>query len=294
VPVRRITSVCTVWSIDLFQCLFLMLSSRERRPGTAGNNNRNVARSSARLRNNSTRPTSSCQKTSEQLNDPLIVNRKYDNQPRNSGNSFQPTINPHNERYPTIAPNDNLLSKAKRPLTCPKAFIHSNLHPSWEESPAYLPHVNESLKTSASQHFIENNYEYMQEYRQEYRDKTPRSLLRQLGSDTAFCSTMRELKKKECSVKNGTSSYHLRTALNHPGNDHNNREGGPRYDPYMSSTHTSREMHEKKMTRLFMPATKKMAHDKTFNRGYQHDSEFKNFSAFNGHLLRNKGSMLDR
>lgn len=134
----------------------------------------------------------------------------------------------------------------------------------------------------------------MREYRPKYRDKTPRGLRSELVNDTAFCSTMRELKKKECSIKNGTSSYVMQTSLHHKGNDRNNRDTGTRYDPYLTSVQTSREHREAKMMRLFQPSTRAMSHDKTFNRGYAHDSEFKNFSAFNGHLLRNKGSMLER
>lgn len=273
-----------------------MLSSRERRPGTAGNSNRNQLLLSARSNSRSRPKSSSCQKTFEQLNDPLFVNQKYGSEFKHEGPKFPPTINPNHDRYPTILPNDNLVCRPKRPLTCPAAFIHANLNPSWEESPNYQPIIDGRTRTLASQHFIEDNYEYMREYRPEYRGKSPRGLRTEMVNDKAFCSTMRELKKKECSVKNGTSSLLLRTSLHHKDNDRNNREAQPgsTFDPYWTSIQTSREHRLDKMTRLFMPATREMAHDKTFNRGYQHDSEFKNFSEFNGHLIRNKGTMLER
>jgi hypothetical protein len=292
-----------------------MLSSRERRPSTAGNSNRNqVSSRQASSRQASSRPISSsrpassrqaarpvitrqestCRKSHEQLNDPILVNLKYscDLRPVNKG--YPPTIDPNHERYPTVCPNDNLKTRPRRPLTCPQAFVHANMNPTWEENPQYRPRVDGQMRREVSQHFIENNYEYMGEYRPEYRDKTPRAIRDEMVKDLAFCSTMRELKKKECSVKNGTSSHLIRSTIRHRGHDHNNRDTGTNFDPFIQSLHSSREQRVDKMTRLFMPQTKEMSHDKTFNRGYRHDSEFKNFSAFNGHLIRNKGTMLER
>ena len=278
-----------------------MLSSRERRPTTAGNNNRNSARSqlsnSARARPRTSERSYTCTKTTAQLNDPLLVNRKFDIMARgkSGGNdALPPTLNMNNERYPTIHPRENLEARMSRPLSCPEEFVTSNLNPSWEENPNYRPQVNNHTKILASQHFIEKNYEYMHEYRPEYRNKTPRSLHQALVHDKSFCSTMKELKKKECSVRNGTSSHHIQTILQHPGNTHHDHESHTRHDPYMASTNTSREHREDKMNRLFMPSTRNMSHVKTFNRGYKHDKEFKNFSEFNGHLIRNKGTMLER
>lgn len=267
-----------------------MLSSRERRPATAGNSNRNQMLSGR----SSGRPKSSCKKSHEQLNDPILVNPKYNCTLKPEPNRYPPTIPPNHERYPTITGTDNLVQRQKRPMTCPESFIHANLNPTWEENPEYLPRVGDKMRKQVSQNFIEHNYEYMSEYRPEYRDLTPRAIREKMMSDFAFCSTMRELKKKECSVRNGTSSFLLRSTLRHRGNDHNNRDSGTRFDPYVPSLHTSREQRVDKMNRLFMPSTEIMSHNKTFNRGYQHDKEFKNFSAFNGHLLRNKGSMLER
>lgn len=267
-----------------------MLSSRERRPATAGNSNRSQMLSAR----SSVRPKSSCKKSYEQLNDPILVNPKYNDTLRPELYRYPPTIPPNHERYPTITGTDNLVQRQKRPLTCPESFIHANLNPSWEENPSYLPRVGDGMRKQLSQNFIEQNYEYMSEYRPEYRNITPRAIRDKMISDVAFCSTMRELKKKEYSVKNGTSSFLLRSTLRQRGHDHNNCDTGTGFDPFVPSLHTSREERVNKMNKLFMPSTEKMSLDKTFNRGYQHDKEFKNFSAFNGHLLRNKGSMLDR
>lgn len=276
-----------------------MLSSRERRPATAGNNNRNSAhcqQNSARSRpQTSLRLTSSCQKTAQQLNDPLVVNRKYDKLPKNDRtDNLPPTLPANNERYPTIRPYTNLEPKPKRPLSCPIAYLNSNLNPSWEDNPSYKPRLDAKTKKLASQHFIEKNYEHMREYRNEFRDKTPRSLYKALVTDKAFCSTMRELKKKECSVKNGTSSYNIQSIMHHAGNTAYDRDPRMTYDPFMNTLNTSRDNREDKVNMLFVPSTRNMSHTKTFNRGYRHDSEFKNFSDLNGHLIRNKGTMLDR
>ena len=276
------------------------MSARERRPGTGGASNLMSARSQQSGRNCSSRPaTTSHKNTHQQLNDPLVVNRKYAAYQIPQGkNKFPPTLNPNHERYPTVHPNanDNLKSKSvkTRPLTCPEAFIHANLNPTWEENPTYLPYVSRRTRTIAAQNFIEQNFEHMREYRPEYRDKTPRQLRKDLVSDKAFCSSMKELKRKECAIKKGTSSYHLRTVLRHPGNEHNSGNFGTKFDPFMTSINTSRESREDKINRMMMPSTHDMSQVKTYNRGYQHDSEFKNFSAFNGHLIKNMGTMLNR
>lgn len=283
------------------------MSARERRPGTTGSSNRPpsqspslslLSKSSSRpatssARSNQTREAKfSCRKSHSELNDPLVVNKTYCHEDfRSNGHRYPPMLKPNHDRFPTV-PREKLdLKKSNRPLSCPKEFIDRNLNPSWEENPQYIPHVGLDLKASASQHFIENNFEYMSEFRPEYRNKSPRSLRNEIVNSAAFCSTMRELKRKEHSVKNGTSSYYVRKSLSYKGNESDNNET---IDPFIMTKNTSRESRQDKMNKLLLPHTREMSLSKTFNRGYQHDPEFKNFSAFNGHLLKNKGSMLER
>jgi hypothetical protein len=236
--------------------------------------------------------SSNNQKTDEQLNDPLIVNRRINQVNTRVVSEFPPMLNPNNHRYPTIQIGNELdYGRPKRPLTCPESFIYSNMNPSWVEDPHYIPQVDMKQRMIASQTFIENNYEYMHEYRPKYVGKSPRSLRSEMVSDIEFCSTMKELKKKERSVKNGTSSYLVRSCLNFNKAD---RRAEIKFDPYIPSMNTSREQREEKIKKLFVPKTVEAAKTKNFNRGYEHHPDFKNFSAYNGHLLKNKGSMLDR
>jgi hypothetical protein len=221
--------------------------------------------------------------TIKNLNEPLIVNRKY------CGNSDP--ITPRNiammlpkSRFPTVYAGPETPPK-RRVLTCPEKWL--------EEQIQVKPPMRDTLenRTQVAQEFIDQNLDRMQEYRFEYTDKSPRTLQEMLVTTKGFGNLMNELQKKERARKIGTSSYQINSSLDERGA--NSVREIP-WDPNISTLSTSRSKREIQVNRLFAPTVALHATEKKFNRGYSHAPEYGNFSSYQSCLVKNQGTMLSR
>jgi hypothetical protein len=247
-------------------------SSRSRPP--SGRSNVTTARSNSRPQTPS---------TITNLNEPLIVNRKY------CGN--HDPITPRNvtpmlpkSRFPTVYAGPETPPKRKV-LTCPEGWI--------EEQLRVKPPIRDSMenRTKIAQEFIDHNLDRMQEYRFEYTNKSPRTLQEMLVNTKGFGSLMNELQHKERARKIGTSSHQINSSLDERGAK---SVRDVSWDPNITTLSTSRSKREIQVNRLFAPTVALHATEKKFNRGYCHAPEYGNFSSYQGCLVKNQGAMLSR
>lgn len=252
-------------------------NSSRSRPPSGRSNILNTPRSASNSRPNT--PT-----TIKNLNEPLIVNRKYcaNDDPITPRNV--PTMLPPS-RYPTVYSGPETPPK-KKVLSCPEGWI--------EEQKRVRPPLPNSpeIRNKIAHDFIENNHDRMHEYRFEFTNKSPRSIHTMLVNTKEFGTIMNELTHKERSRKIGTSSYQVTKCLDErsakPVHDISS------WDPNIPSLSTSRSKRELQINRLFAPTVSLHATEKRFNRGYCHAPEYGNFSSYQGCLIKNQGTMLSR
>jgi hypothetical protein len=217
------------------------------------------------------------------INEPLHVNRKYcGNDDPITPRNMKPMLPP--SRFPTVYAGPDIQIKKKK-LSCPEGWIENQRR---TETPLLnTPKTRNRL----AQEFIDNNLDHIQGYRQEYRDQSPRTIQTILSNSKSFGTVMNELQTKERVRKLGTSSQQINSSFNEHGARSVHELS---WDPNISSLTTSRSKRENQVQRLFSSTISLHATEKTFNRGYSHAPEYKNFSSYQSCLIKNKGTMLSR
>lgn len=228
------------------------------------------------------------------LNEPLYVNRMHclndddnDEPFKTSASTLRTTtattILPPS-RFPTLC-DDFETPRRNRPLSCPESWVEK------EKRPPTPLDTSIDGKNRIAQEFIEKNYHRMQEYGHQYDKKTPRTLQKMIVEAKEFGPLINELRHKERARKFGTSSYQVKSCLDE-------HRAKPVYDipsdPSIATLSTSRSQREMQISRLFAPTVALNASEKRYSRGFQHAPDYGNFSNFQGYLLQNQGTMLNR
>jgi hypothetical protein len=279
-----------------------MHSARERRPGSARSNYTQFNNVDSTKRPTSAVPLTTATTTSSRamsplmrnitsekfrnITDPLYVNR---HQSRDIFDTLQSThkmvttvLAP--SRHPTVLPNEQEnLNRYKRPPICPQKWIDDN------DQPEFKCDGSHEEKKKITRQFIEKNVQYMGEYKYEFRNKSPQEIYDVIMSSPSFNSTMLDLKMKERVIRSGTSSKHLKSLFSDNSKVSLHQ---PKFDPFIQSLQTPRDLRKQKMESLFAPAMENRTSD--FGRGKSHVVEYGNFSNFNGYLNKNSSTMLNR
>lgn len=263
------------------------LSSRQRRPGSASNYHQTCQNGvlSAR-RPASARANDPDSARIRNITDPLYVNRNV------SRDIFDLVDTTHSKlalsalppsRHPTVTPYEFEKPRYKKPPITPQEWINQN------SAPAFNIKADREERKVIVRKFIERNIDYMGEYNTDYKQKSHHDIYNLIMDSNNFNSTMLQLQAKERNIRKGNSSRQVKTALK---DDHLSSIYEPRFDPFILTYQSPRDLRQQKMISLFAPSLSERNIENI--RGYKHAPEYGNFSDYNNCLVRNQSAMLNR
>eukprot|EP01035_Chromulina_nebulosa_P018661 gene18661-24407_t len=204
----------------------------------------------------------------------------------NLKNHLLPPVLPANS-YPTIPPVDK--PTRSKPLSCPYQWIDRQSTQPWIETIDFKTLIDKQSNEEICKKFIENNRYTMWRYDYKYKEMTPREIKDDLLSNHNFQGIMRLYQQKERTFNLG-SSVNISQTLQH----HNkfNENDSTFTDPYISTLTTSRDQRSERLQQLFKQSNAN--YSTKYNRGYNHEIEYGNFSKFCALLKQNEGATMKR
>lgn len=216
----------------------------------------------------------------KKINDPLHVFNAHVHEYRKPPIVLGP-------QFPTLPQFENL-SPLARPLTCTQEWIRKNQERDWYETADQTLIVHPEEKFKVTKDFVERNRDRLWKFDVDFLKKTPRRVCTDIVEDPFFISKIERYHVREKIINLSTSEKTAKCMKD----SHLKFTQKPLQDPYLGSVETSRDARRTKIEKLLLPSAQQ--YQRTFNRGYVHDVEFKNFSGYNTVLKNNKGAILKR
>lgn len=188
--------------------------------------------------------------------------------------------------FPTV-PEYEEVEKRKRPLTCPTKWIEQSQKPDLFDKSSMMTNIDDDTKQKICRSFIERNRNQLWKYNTDYLKKTPRTIYKDIITDTHFIGIMTKIHTKERFLTLG-SSEGLRKSLIITSDE--GLKSNRNFDPYSASLTTTRMERDRKYQELSMHGMIV----KDFRRGYDHAPEYGNFSKYNSVLKTNQSSIIKR
>lgn len=216
----------------------------------------------------------------ERLNDPIWVFRPFTPEGRiMDAHLTRPPILPKSidSIHPPIS---DRVPRGRSRKTCPKEWEDSLQAPNFFETADFKTLLDDKVKEKFCRDFVERNKNRLWKFDSKYINQSPRAVCGDIVDSHEFIGLMRVYYIKEQSLNLGASDK-VQTSLRY-----DNIESSTPEMNFGTSLSTSRTSREARMRTLLAPACQKSEHI----RGYNHTSEYGNFSKFSALLLSNKGA----